>query len=140
MWTMIFGGGLRLSCTNSADVFGSVHLAPSSAAAELPATVARRRDQSQAARARCCAVSSMPHGAYTPGYTGSYSVRMARSGITLAAKTSAPRNGQATSSMGACCPHPLATASHLASVNPPTRHAVTASGDSHSAGRIRAVR
>ncbi|KZS63345.1 hypothetical protein A4G28_11045 [Mycobacterium ostraviense] len=56
--TVIPAGGRRLACASAAGA----HFAPSKAAAELPATTARRRYHSHAACARWLAVSSMPDG------------------------------------------------------------------------------
>ena len=62
--TMSGGGRVRL-LMSSAGASASTHLAPSSAAAELPATTAVLPDHSQAATARSRALSSEPLRLYT---------------------------------------------------------------------------
>ncbi|MFW3114179.1 hypothetical protein MHAE_10476 [Mycobacterium haemophilum DSM 44634] len=56
----ISGGGRLQSVMSSAGACGSTQSAPSSAAAELPATTAFFPDHSQAATPRSFAVSSLP--------------------------------------------------------------------------------
>lgn len=62
-------GGLPFGQISSTGASASIHLAPCSADALMPATVARRPDHSHAAYARWCSVGVILRSRYTFGIT-----------------------------------------------------------------------